>query len=63
MHETFESLADTEQLRDIYEKIKNEDDRIIRNMWIEKFFQVKFGTVKIEGKYAVVGAKKYRIYR
>ncbi len=63
VRETFEELADTPALREIKEKILNEDDPLIQKMWIEKFFTEKFGNARIEGKYAEADGKKYRIYR
>ena len=61
--ETFLELATDEKLKGIYERIRNEEEDAIRRAWIEKFFTEKFGEVKIEGKFAESGGRKYRIYR
>ncbi len=62
-YEMLEKLADSQELRSIYERIKGEPDEIIRNSWILEFFRKKCGEAKIEGKYVKCGNEKYKIFR
>ena len=58
-----ENLADNEELRSIYNKIREEEDEIIRNSWILEFFRKKYGDAKFDGKYVKSGGRRYRIFR
>ena len=58
-----ENLADTPELREIYGKIKGEDDEIICNSWILEFFRKKYGDAEFDGKYVKSGGRKYKIFR
>jgi len=59
----FEELADTEELKDIYSRIRDEDDEIIRNSWILEFFRKKYGDAEIDGKYVKSSGKRYKVFR
>ena len=58
-----EKLADNYELEDIYRKIKNEDDEMIRNIWLKKFFEKRCKKFKFEGKYVICDGNKYKIWR
>jgi len=58
-----EELADTKELRDIYHRIRSEDDEIIRNSWILEFFRKKYGDAEFDGKYVKSSGKRYKIFR
>ena len=61
--EVFEELATSEKLKNIYTRIKEENDTIVQRAWIERFFVEKFGEGKLEGKFVRVKDKRYRVYR
>ncbi len=58
-----ENMADTDDLRYIYSKIRGEQDEVIRDSWILEFFRKKYGDAEFQGKYVKSGNHKYRIFR
>lgn len=58
-----EGMADTEDLRRVYEMIREERDEIVRNSWILEFFRRKYGNARMDGKYVISGGKRYRVFR
>ncbi len=62
-YDLLQSLADTDELRNILARIRAEDHELIQNSWIEEFFRKKFGDAKWDGKTIISGGKRYRIRR
>ena len=62
-YEVLQALATSAVLEEIYEKIKKENDEMIKNVWVKKFFEKICKNVKFEGKYVICDEKRYKIRR
>ncbi len=62
-YEVLKSLADNSILENIYERIKGEDDEMIRKIWLKRFMEKRCENFKFEGKYVICNGKKYKILR
>ncbi len=59
----FDKLADTDDLKRVCSRIREEQDEIVCNSWILEFFRKKYGDAQMDGKYVKAGGRRFKVFR